>query len=214
MKVAGVDEAGRGPVIGPMVVAGIVIKEEKIPLLEELGVKDSKELTPSQREEMFDEIISIVDEYSVKIVDPKTIDSYVFNNKLNFLELKKFSEIINELSPDVVYVDSPSKNTKKIEEELRAFVNKNVKIIAENKADAKYPIVSAASIIAKVIRDREVRKIKEKLGIDVGSGYPSDPRTKKALEEYYEELKPYVRESWKTIQRMKEGQQKSLLDFL
>jgi ribonuclease HII len=212
--ILGIDEAGRGPVIGPMVIAGYCIEEEKIELLKSLGVKDSKELTRKQREDIYNEIIKLTDKYKYIIIDPKTIDYYVYKNKLNYLEFENMIKIIEEIKPDKVIIDSPMVNTKKVIEYIKNNLKINVEIVAENKADKKYPIVSAASIIAKVIRDREIDKIKEKLNLDIGSGYPSDEKTIEVLKKDYDKIKDYVRESWMTIKRIRKGDQKNILDFL
>ncbi|MGC9133000.1 MAG: ribonuclease HII [Nanopusillaceae archaeon] len=211
--ILGIDEAGRGPVIGPMVIAGYCIEENNIEKLKEIGVKDSKELTRKEREEIYEEIIKIAHKYKYIIINPKTIDYYVYDNRLNYLEFENMIKIIEEIKPNKVIIDSPLRNTKKV---LEYFKNKikNIEIIAENKADKNYPVVSAASIIAKVIRDWEIDKIEEKINIDFGSGYPSDERTIKALKENYDKLKDYVRESWFTIKKIKENKQKSIKDFL
>ncbi|NAZ26105.1 MAG: ribonuclease HII [Nanoarchaeota archaeon] len=212
--ILGIDEAGRGPVIGPMVIAGYCIEEEKIELLKSLRVKDSKELTRKQREEIYNEIIKLTDKYKYIIIDPKTIDYYVYKNKLNYLEFENMIKIIEEIKPDKVIIDSPIVNTKKVIEYIKNNLKINVEIIAENRADKNYPVVSAASIIAKVIRDREIDKIKEKINIDFGSGYPSDEKTIKVLKEDYDKIKDYVRESWMTIKRIRRINQKNILDFL
>ena len=212
--ILGIDEAGRGPVIGPMVIAGYCIEEEKIDLLKSLGVKDSKELTRKQREEIYNDIIKLTDKYKYIIIDPKTIDYYVYKNKLNYLEFKNMIKIIEEIKPDKVIIDSPIVNTKKVIEYIKNNLKTNVEIIAENRADKNYPVVSAASIIAKVIRDREIDKIKEKINIDFGSGYPSDEKTIKALKEDYDKIKDYIRESWMTIKRIRGINQKNIFDFL
>jgi ribonuclease HII len=212
--ILGIDEAGRGPVIGPMVIAGYCIEEEKLDLLKSLGVKDSKELTRKQREEIYNEIIKLTDKYKYIIIGPKTIDYYVYKNKLNYLEFENMIKIIEEIKPDKVIIDSPVVNTKKVVEYIKNNLKINVEIIAENKADKKYPVVSAASIIAKVIRDREIDKIKEKLNLDIGSGYPSDEKTMEVLKKDYDKIKDYVRESWITIKRIGKGDQKNILDFL
>jgi len=212
--ILGIDEAGRGPVIGPMVIAGYCIEEEKIDLLKSLGVKDSKELTRKQREDIYNEIIKLTDKYKYIIIDPKTIDYYVYRNRLNYLEFENMIKIIEEIKPNTVIIDSPIVNTKKVIEYIKNNLKINIEIIAENKADKKYPIVSAASIIAKVIRDREIDKIKEKLNLDFGSGYPSDEKTIKAINENYEILKDYIRESWITIKKIRKGDKKNILDFL
>jgi len=213
-SILGIDEAGRGPVIGPMVIAGYCIDEEKIELLKSLGVRDSKELTRKQREEIYDEIIKLTDKYKYIIIGPKTIDHYVYKNRLNYLEFENMVKIIEEIKPNTVIIDSPLVNTKKVIEYIKNNLKINVEIIAENKADKNYPVVSAASIIAKVIRDKEIDKIEKKININFGSGYPSDERTIKAIKENYEILKNYIRESWMTVKRIKIGDQKNIFDFL
>jgi len=212
--ILGIDEAGRGPVIGPMVIAGYCMEEEKIELLKSLGVRDSKELTRKQREDIYNEIIKLTDKYKYIIIDPKIIDYYVYKNKLNYLEFENMIKIIEEIKPDKVIIDSPMVNTKKVIEYIKNNLKINVEIIAENKADKKYPVVSAASIIAKVIRDREIDKIKEKLNLDIGSGYPSDEKTIEVLKKDYDKIKDYVRESWMTIKKIRKEDQKNILDFL
>jgi ribonuclease HII len=212
--ILGIDEAGRGPAIGPMVIAGYCVEEEKIDSLKSLGVRDSKELARKQREDIYNEIIKLTDKYKYIIIDPKTIDYYVYRNRLNYLEFDNMIKIIEEIKPDKVIIDSPMVNTKKVIEYIKNNLKINVEIVAENKADKKYPVVSAASIVAKVIRDREIDKIKEKINIDFGSGYPSDERTVKAIKENYEILKDYIRESWMTIKKIRKGDQKNILDFL
>lgn len=112
--ILGIDEAGRGPVIGPMVIAGYCIEEEKIELLKSLGVKDSKELTRKQREDIYNEIIRLTDKYKYIIIGPKTIDYYVYKNKLNYLEFENMIKIIEEIKPDKVIIDSPIVNIKNI----------------------------------------------------------------------------------------------------
>jgi len=213
-SILGIDEAGRGPVIGPMVIAGYCIDEEKIELLKSLGVRDSKELTRKQREEIYDEITKLTDKYKYIIIGPKTIDHYVYKNRLNYLEFENMVKIIEEIKPNTAIIDSPLVNIKKVIEYIKNNLKINVEIIAENKADKNYPVVSAASIIAKVIRDKEIDKIEKKININFGSGYPSDERTIKAIKENYEILKDYIRESWMTVKRIKIGDQKNIFDFL
>ena len=95
------------------------------------------------------------------------------------------------------------------------------KIVAEHKADSKYIPVAAASILAKVTRDRAIEKLKEAYG-EIGSGYPSDPITRRFLEEYYKKhgvFPPIVRKSWKTLEKIEEKlknkeAQSTILDFL
>ena len=153
--IAGVEEAGRGPVLGPMIITGVLIKEDNIEKLVEHGVKDSKLLTPKKRSELFPLIQEISERIIIKIIEPKEIDDRFSNNlNLNDLEAVKMIEIINELTPKKAIIDCPSVNTKKFEEQLRKKVE-NVELIVEHKADYNYPVVSAASIISKVVRDEK-----------------------------------------------------------
>ncbi|AEC51156.1 ribonuclease HII [Pyrococcus sp. NA2] len=204
MRIGGVDEAGRGPVIGPLVIVAVVISEDMLSDLRSIGVRDSKQLTPEQRERIFDEIVNVLDDYSVVVVSPQEIDNR--SSSLNLLEVEKFALALNSLNvkPSRIYVDSADVDEKRFASLIRAKLNYNAEVIAEHKADAKYEVVAAASILAKVIRDREIEKLKERYG-DFGSGYPSDPRTRRWLEEYYKEygeFPPIVRRSWDTVKRI------------
>lgn len=201
---AGIDEAGRGPVIGPLVIAMVSADEEK---LVELGVDDSKKLNKEERELLFEEIMQIADIVDFVLVLPEEIDKY----NLNELEARKVAYLLDKHPIREAIVDSPDPNPKKYEMRIRKYLKKNkeVRIIAENKAE-RYPLVAAASIIAKVIRDREIEKIKETLGIDFGSGYPSDPKTKEALDKYYMVLYDHIRKKWSISKRSF----KKLTDFI
>ena len=175
--ICGIDEAGRGPVIGPMVIAGVIVSDD-VELME-LGVKDSKRLSPNRRSELFEEITEISD-YSIRVIPAEEIDSLRKSTSLNKIESNNFASIIQELCSegDVAYVDSASTDEKSFGLEIKNKVDQNVDIISKHEADDTYPIVSAASIIAKVRRDEEVQKISEKIGEDIGSGYPSDMKTR------------------------------------
>ena len=190
MLICGIDEAGRGPIMGPLVLCGILIKEEDEAKLIALKVKDSKLLTKIKREAMFDKIKDISYRYHVTVIYPDEIDRAVNNVdglNLNKLEAIKSAEILNLLSPDKAIIDAPSNNIRSYKEFLTGFIkNKSMEIILEHKADMNYPVVSAASIIAKVTRDNEIEKIKKKIKIDFGSGYMADSKTVDFLEKYYE----------------------------
>ncbi|MCH8004497.1 MAG: ribonuclease HII [Nanoarchaeota archaeon] len=200
MLICGIDEAGRGPVVGPLVMCGILLKEEDEKKLVNLKVKDSKLLTKKKRESLFDKIKDISYKYEIITVFPDEIDNAVNNHdglNLNKLEARKSAEIINLLKPDKAIIDAPSNNIKSYKQYLFELINnKNIELILEHKADLNYPIVSAASILAKVTRDNEIEKIKEKIKIDFGSGYMTDSKTVKFLEKYYEEYPDLFRKSW------------------
>ena len=213
MFICGIDEAGKGPVIGPMVIAGVMIKEENIDKLKEIGVKDSKLLSKKQREDMFEPIKRTVDKYKIIILEPRLIDAYVINNGLNELEGQKIAEIINDLKPDKAIIDCPSPNIRAFKDFVQERIKTETKLVLEHKADYKYAVVGAASILAKVIRDSKIKDIKEKHRIEFGSGYPSDERTQRFLKENWDNNKfEYIfRKSWSTWQRLKEGNKQSKL---
>lgn len=207
--VAGIDEAGRGPVLGPMIICAVVLQESRIPFLKSLGVKDSKKLTPLQRKRLAGIIENSAEKIIERKVEPDQIDAAVNRmsiNNLNELEAKIIAEIINELPNNVehVYVDSPDPNPEKFLTRLVKYLRKRVKITAENYADRKYTVVAAASIIAKVRRDAYISQLKKIYG-DIGSGYPSDPKTRAFLENWVRlkgEPPPFARKSWKTTKNI------------
>jgi ribonuclease HII len=213
--IAGIDEAGRGPVIGPMVVAGISISENKINQLINLGVKDSKLLSIDKRNYMFEKIKKIVDKYEIIIVTPKQID-YALNTpelNLNKLETITMAKIINLLKADKIIIDCPSSNEVSFVEYLKTFLDYEPEIIAEHKADLKYAVASAASILAKVTRDNEIEILKQKINMNFGSGYPSDPLTIKFLKENYNKF-DFFRKSWASYKKLvNEKNQKNLNNF-
>jgi len=214
--VCGIDEAGRGPVIGPLVMCGISIDEKKIKKLEEIGVKDSKLLMLKQREDLFTKIKKIVKDFKIVIIEPKKIDQVLESKdmNLNWLEAKTSSEIINLLKPNKAILDCPSVNIKAYSEYVKKLLKIDVKLIVEHKADLNYVVVGAASILAKVTRDREIEKIKKEIGINIGSGYPSDPTTQKFLSENWNKHSKIFRKSWSSYKNFSEGKkQKKLGDF-
>lgn len=216
--ILGIDEAGRGPVVGPMVIAGAMFKESDEKKLKEWGVKDSKLLTPSQREFLFGKITKIAVKYKVIEISPQEIDMrYAVNTNLNKLEMMKFIEIISELKPDLAITDCPSPNPKNFQKQMEQFMTHKCELKCENYADKNYVIVGAASIIAKVTRDKRIREIEEAVGIPIGVGYPHDPVTLEFVEKALKKkewLDKYVRKSWLTFQRVKdEKEQKKLGEF-
>jgi len=202
--VGGVDEAGRGPVIGPMVVA--IAVTDDMDKLRSIGVRDSKELSPQARSRLFDRLKSILVYMDYEVVEPEVIDKYVYMNALNKLEaevtIKLIMKALKSVRLSVVYVDSPDPDAGRYGELIRRAVG--IEVISMNKADKLIPIVSAASIIAKVIRDSIIEDLHSRYG-NFGSGYPSDPRTIEFLRSWVREhgdLPPIVRRSWSTIKRI------------
>ncbi len=208
MLIAGIDEAGRGPCIGPLVMAVALINKNDEQRLIDIGVKDSKLLTANERESQFPLIKSALLEFRSSHVSPQEIDGMVGRRGLNELEAMHAAKLLNSLSkkPDVAYVDSPDVVMDEFARRIRKFLSFPVKIISEHKADLNYPIVSAASIIAKVERDRAIRKISGEFG-EVGSGYPGDEATISFLKKYFinnSEVPGFVRKSWQTIKDLQE----------
>ncbi len=214
--ILGIDESGRGPVIGPLVIVGLMIDEDSEKELIKINVKDSKMLTPKQREALYEKIVKIAKDYKIMIITPNEIDLAVHGedgDNLNWLEAQRSADLINDLRPDKVILDCPSPNKKAYVDYIKERLEIEPEIVAEHKADAKYLVVSAASIIAKVTRDKEIQRIKDEFDVDFGSGYPADPKTKKFIEENYNKY-PFFRKSWYTYkQAVKKQHQRSLDKF-
>lgn len=201
--IAGVDDAGRGPIIGPLVIAGVLINDDQIPLLKSLRVKDSKQLSPKRREKLAEEIKKIAIKYEIIELSPAEIDKVVLTgkklHKLNLLEAKAMAEVIKKLKPETAYVDASDTVAERFGSQIKEMLPFSLTIVSEHKADVTYPVVSAASILAKVRRDEIVAKLREKYG-DFGSGYMADPKTKVFLVNWIKQHGSYpdfVRKSWK-----------------
>ncbi|MCW4016174.1 MAG: ribonuclease HII [Candidatus Bathyarchaeota archaeon] len=209
MIMSGVDEAGRGPVIGPLVVAGVSLDEKDLPKLVDLGVKDSKLLSAQKRETLAKQIKELALNCHVVFLSPAEIDHVVETGKrlhrLNRFEAQAMAKVITILKPDVVYVDASDVSAERFGEHIAENLDFSLKIVSEHKADLTYPIVSAASIIAKVERDMVISSLQKKHG-DIGCGYPSDSKTIKFLGDWIRKFGSYpdfVRKSWKTSKRVK-----------
>jgi ribonuclease HII len=215
MRYCGVDEAGRGPVIGPMVMAAAVFDEAGIHKLKELGVKDSKRLSPRRRRTLEPVIKDLAIEHKTVFVTPADIDRLRKTISLNQIEAEKTAQILLELEsqPEKITVDatdSIAENYRKRILEAIAGLNPEFRIpelVCEHKADDKYPEVSAASIIAKVARDGAIESLKKQLG-EFGSGYPSDELTKTFLRKILKEgsMPDCVRKSWNTVEKTRQSQ--------
>lgn len=200
---AGIDEAGKGCVIGPLVVAGVACDSEDY--LKSIGVKDSKKLSQKRREELAEKIRKVAKVEVVKIPADK-LDELMENKTINEILKESYAEIIRRLRPEVAFIDSPDVKPERLASQLKDMTG--VEVVAEHRADEKYPLVSSASIIAKVEREKEIEILKCKCG-DFGSGYASDPKTIAYLRQL-KEIPPFVRKKWKTLERLS---QKSLIDF-
>ncbi len=204
MRIIGIDEAGRGAVIGSLFVAGVVNFEG----LDAIGVRDSKRLSPKRREELAAIIEGATDVQVIELT-AREIDERRKWQSMNAITVELFSHIIELLKPDRVYVDAADVKPERFASNIMKKCNRddNIEIISEFKADINYPVVSAASIMAKVYRDRSIRALSAEIGVEIGSGYPSDPKTiqflKRILNEQQNHIPVYVRRSWKTIEKLK-----------
>ncbi len=205
-KILGIDEAGRGPAIGPMVVAGFMIKEGKLAQLKNLELKSSKLHTAAQRANLAEPILGLAEECEIKTIQPPEIDTA----NLNTLSARASADLIALLRPHRAILDAPARGRgiKKYRNTIRDLSRTHCKINAFNKADEIEPVVSAASIIAKYYRDAAVKALQQTYG-DFGSGYAHDPKTKKFLKTYYQKYQNFpselVRHKWSTIQKIKKG---------
>lgn len=202
--------------LGPLVIAGVSIEEGKLGKLKELGVKDSKLLSPKRREHLAKEIEKVAKNIMILKVGPCKIDNYRSNGvDLNRLEFMKMAEVISFLSPNVVYVDSPDVKPERLVKILSKSAGK-AKIVAEHKADVNYPIVGAASIVAKVARDEEIEKLKKKYG-DIGPGYSSNPITMEWMRQWLAKNKDFpegvVRKTWITTSAVRGERSQGKLSF-
>ena len=203
MDILGIDEAGRGSVLGPMVIAGVLVPEKMEKVLGRMGVKDSKRLTPNRRTILSRKLRKMFP-YEIVVISAREIDDLRAQGvNLNEIEKNAMESILLKLKHEKAIVDAVDVKAERFQENLRRDTCLNV--IAEHKADDKYIEVSAASIIAKAERDDYIKEINKEFikSGGIGSGYPSDPTTKEFLSNYtYDEMPDFVRKSWATVAKM------------
>jgi ribonuclease HII len=171
-------------------------------------VKDSKLLTRRSRQLLSPRIVSLAEAHAIFEIQPQEIDSVVLRgrpmNRLNHLEARVAAKIIDRLKPGIAYVDAPDRSPERFACQILQGLKTPTRIVSEHHADRKYPVVSAASILAKVKRDEVIDELHRSYG-DFGSGYPSDPKTTEFVREWI--LRngcniPIVRRTWKTFRRL------------
>lgn len=211
MRICGIDEAGRGPIIGPLVICAATIDKEKEAELKTLGVKDSKLLTPKKRQELALALPTYI-EYKLIIVEPEEIDHYLNKDgtNLNWLEADKTVELINTLSPDYSIIDCPSPNIRAYTSYIQERVG--TEIHTEHKADLNHPIAAAASILAKVARDRIIQELHKKTGVDFGSGYLTDEKTQAFIAQHWKTHPALFRKTWTTYKTLLAQQEQQKLN--
>jgi len=207
--IGGVDEAGRGSVIGPLVVAGISIGKNGISQLLKLGIRDSKKLTPTARANFFGNILQLANSFYVSKIQCHEVDSYVFFNGLNELEAIGMAEVINNIRAARVYVDACDINLERYKNSIKKYLwTAKPKIYCVHHADCSNVVVSAASIVAKIVRDNEVQRIRN-IYHDIGSGYPSDKKTMFFIKKWvtrYKAAPHFARKSWRPLRIMLESE--------
>ena len=197
----GVDEAGRGSVLGPLVVGAVYSESDDV--LTDIGVRDSKKLSPKARERMYGQIADAC-ETAVVIISAAEIDEKRKTASLNDIELEMFVRACSKIPLSAVYADCPDVNEAGFSKDMSRLM-KGPEIVARHKADNLFPIVSAASIVAKVTRDRIIGDIQKEFGTDIGSGYPSDRCTMEFIEKWIKDNgcpPPYTRCSWEPVRQM------------
>ena len=223
----GIDEAGRGPVLGPMTYGCAYWRIEDDEEISALGYDDSKAITAQTREKLFDGIANenayrigwiVVDIPATAISALMLKQSPTSLNRISHECAISMIECVLEKGVNVqeVYVDTvgdPDVYQRKL---TRRFHNK-IKFTVTKKADSLFRVVSAASICAKVIRDKLVsewvyeegdKKLAEEKKPDVGSGYPGDPKTKDYIEKYFDKIfsfSSFVRHSWSTVTKVEDA---------
>ena len=194
--------------LGPIIVAGICVSKKSISEMIKKGIKDSKLLTPKKRQILFGHVVSIAESICICRINIAEIDFHVFKNNLNTLEAEAMAITISNMKSDKTYVDSCDVNPSRYQRTIRSFLKRDsTKLISMHHADKLNVVVSGASIIAKVIRDSEITKIRVKYG-DIGSGYPSDKKTIEFVRQWFRqknEIPPFARRSWKPAQMILSG---------
>jgi ribonuclease HII len=213
--ICGVDEAGKGSVFGPMVIAAVAVSSEAD--LDNCGMKDSKVLSPRERERLFP-LIQERCRVATICLDAQDIDAARQEMTMNAVVARAHAQAIDKLAPDIAYVDACDVNAPRYAVTVKSLLDPALecRIIAEHHADQTFPVVSAASIVAKVTRDRAIDILAKKYG-EIGSGYPSDPITIRYLTSYIEKHRvppPFARKSWKTVSALlAKKSQKNIFEF-
>ncbi|MBI2446186.1 ribonuclease HII [Candidatus Micrarchaeota archaeon] len=211
--IAGIDEAGRGPVLGDMVVCAYACQEESEAELRALGVKDSKMLTAQKREELYEPILALGKASLVQRTAAE-LNTAMTNASLNDIEAQQMAEALKNLEKKAgrknaierAFVDTPDPTLSTFERRLKRFYKGSTRLVLSHKADQKYAVVSAASVIAKVTRDAMIQRLKDDVGEDFGSGYSHDARTVAFLQKHWTNkahpMHAHVRQHWTTAKNL------------
>jgi ribonuclease HII len=211
----GVDEAGRGSLVGELFVVAFAMRDNDEKLLVDYGVRDSKRLSRSKRAELYAVLRKWP--FTVSSIAPHEIDLY----NINRLELDAMFKVLKvlalrlggEFTASRIVVDKFGDVDKELMKMLKRLSFTGT-LVVEEGADDRYVEVSAASIIAKHLRDRRLQVLRSIYGVE-GSGYPGDPRTLEWLEETLKSgvKPPIIRYSWATLERFGLRVRKARLTF-
>lgn len=198
----GVDEAGRGPVIGSLVICVATCDRKFEKQLNALCKKDSKQLTPQKRVEILKQLEFFCTFYT-SVVDARLLTELMDSMSLTDIEAKYMAQLLGNKKGDIM-IDLPDRYDWVFKKRMERFGVTRYE--AEHKADENHPIVAAASIKAKVLRDSGIEKIKNEVGIDFGSGYPGDEKVRNALMDKIicAKLHSHIRHKWKTLDSIKQ----------
>jgi len=205
MKLAGVDEAGKGAVLGSLFIAAVSIDSSALKYLDRMGLRDSKALSPKRRE-FLSKRIEKVCAVQLQEITAQQIDELRKILTMNDILVRGHAQSLRRLKPDAAFVDAADVDATRFSQRVKEASGIS-SVIAEHHADSNRVIVSAASIIAKVSRDASIQALEYSLGVNIGSGYPSDAKTIAFLKKWLDErgeLPPQTRCSWKTAQDLLE----------
>ncbi len=195
-------------------VGGFCCAADRLPDLAATGVRDSKALSPERRNAVYSRLRAIGERRSFALA-PRTIDRYVARGGLNELELETFATLVRALRPDVAYVDACDPNAERFGRRLASLAGITTRIVSRHHADRDVPVVSAASVVAKVRRDAALERLRRGAEEALGSGYPSDPATQECVRRHVSDggrVPPWMRRSWATVQRVKRARPARTLD--
>lgn len=210
----GIDEAGRGSLLGPLVVGAYLVRSDRLEEIVAAGAQDSKALTPARRVATLRRLQALGRCTTIALT-PTQVDRAVLGGALNRLEAEAFARLIRMLRPTRAFVDACDPVAARFGRTVAGLAGGTVPVDSRHHADRDVPVVGAASIVAKVARDRAIARLSRRLATDVGSGYPSDPATvrfaREALNRPGPRL-PWLRQSWRTTERLIAERQARTLD--
>lgn len=186
-------------------VGAFLVDRSRTGELASAGARDSKVLTPRERERVYRDLPAL-GRCAAVALSPREIDRFVARGRLNELEARTFGALVSRLHPDEARVDACDVDARRFAREVARWSRVPVRVVARHHADRDDVVVGAASIVAKVRRDRAIARLRQRLGDDLGSGYPSDRRTVDFLRSHLssgEKPPTWVRTSWATMQRVK-----------